>query len=153
MTNILKITGGVIAGIVIGLVISAVFRPAFFGGVYNTVAPNLGAGATIGQNGTKIGDFIYGTCYLAADFSISATSTGMVDCVSSSFRSGDTVIIGGFATSSTSLTRQFSILGTGNASSTNGYAPVRVTNWTGAAVIPTSLGGFGSSTPFLIIRP
>lgn len=169
MTNLQKGIAFVIAGAVIGFVASAMmggsvkfgeykqvadyFYQGLYAGTSNQFSVDSSGKMTVGTSGTKIGTLIYGTCYLKADFSIAATSTAMVDCVSSSFASGDTVIIGGFATSSTALTRQFDIKGTGSASTTAGYAPVRVLNWTGAAVTPASLSGFGSSTPFVIIRP
>lgn len=163
MTSFLKYVGAAVLGAVIGVLLAG-SGSHLLGGVYNQVAqtfPGLCVGSnctvtanklTVGNSGTAIGNIIYGTCYLKADFSISATSTAMVDCVSTSFKSGDTVLISGLATTSTALTRQFTAQSIGSASSTNGYAPVRLTNWSGAAVTPASLNGFGSSTPFVIIR-
>lgn len=112
-------------------------------------------GLSIGEArvGTGYKAVISGTCYLLANASIAASSSQMADCVSSSFKSGDKVIFGGLATSTTEMAKQIDILGTGSASSTNGYAPVKIFNWSGTALVPASKNGLGSSTPFTILRP
>lgn len=107
---------------------------------------------TVGTSGTPMGNIIYGTCTLKFDGTLLASSTTMVDCASSSFAVGDTVDILGLATSSVAASRTITINGTGSASTTAGFAPVRVTVLTGTTLTPGG-AGLGSSTPFMIMRP
>ncbi len=108
--------------------------------------------ATTGNGCVAVTKIIPTTCTILADASIAATSTGMADCQSSSIAVGDFVVFGGYGTSSVALTRQFDIQSTGAASTTAGFLPLRITNLTGASVVPSSLVGFGSSTPIIIYK-
>lgn len=153
MINKIKEWSGLVA--LIAIVLFLVFgqhnsRP--LGGTTNYDAVQTSK-ITVGSGGSGIGTIINGTCTLLADFSIASGTPAMVDCQSSSFVAGDYVIIGGYATSSVAITRWFTLQATGIASTTNGYAPVRVFNGTATAVVPSSVSGFGSSTPFTIFRP
>lgn len=122
-----------------------------FGGTTNYDALQTSK-LTVGTSGTGWGTILAGTCTLLNQASYTASTTVMVDCQSSSFAVGDSVIITGLATSSTDLTRQFAVLGTGSASTTAGFAPVRIENLSGGTVTPAGTG-FGSSTPFFLFRP
>lgn len=89
-----------------------------------------------------------GTCSLVADTSIAATSTGTATCATTGSQVGDQIFIS-LATTSTALSRQYSIIGTvaGSNSST-----VRLLNLTGTAAVPSATNSFGSSTQYQILR-
>lgn len=119
---------------------------------------------TVGSNGTAISEILKGTCVLTnygtpgqgIDANHAATSTVLYQCAATSggtaitgVASGDLTIVQ-FATSTPGLLNGFAIVGS-TASTTNGYINVLVTNLTGQAKIPSTLG-VGSSTSYIIMR-
>lgn len=89
-----------------------------------------------------------GTCSLIApSFTVAASTTVSMDCAITGVVSGD-IVFAQFATSTTAG-NGWAIDGA-SASTTSGFATLRVTNWTGASsVIPASLA---SSTKYFISK-
>lgn len=117
-----------------------------FGGITNydevdATAIRIGAGCGSGGSscaGTRLGGVYAGSCSLIANtFTVTASTTKAMDCAIAGLVSGDGVEIM-FATSTAAGTG-WSVVGA-SASSTSGFATIRVANNTGAdAVIPASI--------------
>lgn len=129
------------------------------GGVTNydsvTIAPTTYTeGLKIGTSTpTLVNNLIKGTCnLLGMDTSQAATSTASYDCAVTGVVPGDTVIATlGTTTQNTIQGSAIWSLQSAKASTTAGYVTFRVTNLTGAAVVPSTTS-IGSSTQYLILR-
>lgn len=121
---------------------------------YDTVeATGLAIGSGCADSNSACTGALYtqtysGTCTLVSDSSIAATSTGSGTCAISGLLAGDKVYIG-IATTSVEMTRN--IVPIGVIAGANS-ATIRLLNLTGAAIVPSSINGFGSSTPYTVWR-
>ena len=114
---------------------------------------------TVGASGTAVSQVIKGSCALTGmDVSQTATTTSPYDCAVTGVVAGD-IVIAQFATSSVAVNQSFSgdnntgwIIHSVVASTTSGYITVRVANWTGGSVAPSSVTRMGSSTQYIILR-
>lgn len=108
---------------------------------------------TIGNSGTAIGNFLFGTCnLLGADMTQAASSTKSYDCAVTGATSASIV----FAQLSTTtgefaLGNQLWDIVSAKGSTTADFITVRLFNGTNASTIP-SAANVGSSTNYLIIR-
>lgn len=141
----------IVAVIALIIAIIGVFTPSaakLLGGVTNYDEIDATA-IKIGSSGSRIGPIISGTCSLvASNYSVTASTTVPMDCAITGLLTTDTNI---FVTFATSTVQSGGWIVTGeSASSTAGYATIRVYNATGAtAIIPASIA---SSTPYLVVR-
>lgn len=122
------------------------------GSTIETVKVAFGGGIQVSDRGTAGTTYTLiksGTCTLLGDNSIAATSTGNVDCAVTGARSGDLVRLN--LAASTSIASQFVVKAV-QASSTANYITAQLVNLTGAARVPSSVVGFGSSTQYQIFR-
>lgn len=106
---------------------------------------NNSSGSSGCQKFTK---FLSGTCNLTADTSITATTTGTATCATTGSVAGDQVFVE-LATTTTKMAAQYMVVGTvaGTDSTT-----VRLLNLTGVTAVPAATNGFGSTTPYWIVR-
>ncbi len=120
-----------------------------------TGTSTFSAGITIGSSGSALQQFISGSCTLGTqgpssiDASHAASTTKVYDCPITGVRPGDT-IFASLATSTVAGNAGWAVA-FAKASSTAGYAEIGITNWTGAAVVP-STQSVGSSTKVIIVR-
>lgn len=89
------------------------------------------------------------TCALIVNTTIAATSTKNYDCAVTGVTPNDIVLAGTIASSTPAQGSVF-VVGA-SASSTAGFITFTVVNLTGAVYNPATTG-FGSSTPYLIIK-
>lgn len=139
--------------IVVGLAFGF-HSPAPLGNRVETTLNEFGKGlqltdANLGTRGTILKMIKTGTCTLITYGTISATSTGSVDCAITGVRPGDLVDLN--LAASTTLASQYAVKSS-QASSTAGYATAQLINLTGAAANPAATNGFGSSTVYKIWR-
>lgn len=124
-----------------------------FGGVTNydeVDAAGMRIGTGCNQSGSpscvasRIGGVYAGTCILIApNYTVAATTTVSMDCAVAGLVTGD-IVESQFATSTTAGNGW--VVTGASASSTSGFATLRVTNFTGASnVIPASIA---STTQF-----
>lgn len=149
-------------GVLIAIVIAvgAYFYPSAaqiasnFGGVTNYDEVDATALKIGGSSGSRVGPIIAGTCALTGmDASASATTTSNYDCAVTGVVSGDTVFAQ-LATTTSSVPNSivsFAAL-SAKASTTAGFITVRVANFSGTAVVPSTLQ-IGSSTNYLVLHP
>lgn len=90
-----------------------------------------------------------GTCFLLADFSITATTTRNVDCAITDAVAGDRIQL--TLAASTTLASQY-IVKSSQASSTSGFATAQLVNLTGGNAVPSATNGFGSTTEYRLFR-
>lgn len=161
MNNILKGIGLFIVGTVVGGLLAVSFFGAksaepttdqTFGGVYSIIEKYFADGISVGQSSytpANITLIKMGTCTLLANSSITATSTGSVDCAVTGARSGDIVVMQ--LAASTTLASQYVIKST-KASTTADYITAQLINLTGTTATPSATNGFGSSTAYQLYR-
>ncbi|HEY1747831.1 MAG TPA: hypothetical protein VGG11_13850 [Xanthobacteraceae bacterium] len=151
-----KIIGAIVAVLavaVVGFFVVRAVSPAYGGvnayqaGMYQYGNGTNGGGLTVGS-GSPIYQVLKGTAALImSSYTVAATSTVAADIAVSGIQPGD-LVFGMFATS-TALYGGWEVV-SASASSTPGYATLRIVNDTGAsAVIPASVA---SSTQYIIIR-
>lgn len=127
--------------------------------VFGAVTPTTTLAATVradggirvGSSGTTVSKVIVATCDLLANNSISATSTGAADCAVTGVVAGDRIVGVVLATTTVVTNLGVQVVGA-NASSTAGFVTFKLANWTGAAVVPSAISKFGSSTQVFIER-
>lgn len=145
----------------IGIVLAIVALAVSIGGYFHVAVPSFGGvtnydelDATAlkigGANGSRIGPVITSTCSLIApSFTVTASSTAVMDCAVTGVVTGDGVFAQ-FATTSAAFGGGWSIAGA-SASTTSGFITLLVANGTGAtAVIPASVA---STTKYIILHP
>lgn len=103
-----------------------------------------------GTNGSRVGPIISTTCTLLANFSIAATTTRNVPCAVTGVVSGDAVTIE--LSTTTPSWGAFVVVGA-QASTTSGQIDVTIANYSGAAIVPTSIQYFGSTTNVTVLHP
>lgn len=151
----LKDNAGVIATVALIIAIVGVFTPAgqslikSFGGVTNYDEVDATAIKIGGTNGSRLGPIMSGTCNLTSDSSITATTTGTATCTITGLVAGDYCGVE-IATTSVALSRAFVNMGAVASADT---CTVRLFNMTGGNLVPSSLNGFGSSTPYWAAHP
>jgi hypothetical protein len=154
--TIVSVVASVILSTIVALIIVSNYTPMSFAGFTRQSSLNLipvesTDGFSIGTttNASLITYMGGGTCSLVSDASIAATSTGSGTCATTGSQVGDIVIIGPFATTTTKIAAQYSIIGALAGSNTSS---VRLLNLTGTAAVPSATNGLGSSTPYRIYR-
>lgn len=119
-----------------------------FQGTTNLDRLDLSEGFTLGSGATTLTNLKSGTCTLVSDSSIAATSTGTGTCAITGVAAGDEVFIS-LATTTTNMNSQYAVVGT---VATTDSVTVRLLNLTGAAAVPGSVSGLGSSTQYWVSR-
>lgn len=148
MTNSkIGIVAILIAVIALGVAVFKDGSPQFSGLSFAQVR-SFPDGLKVGRSGDELKLVLAGTCSLVSDSSIAATSTGTGTCAISGLQAGDIVDFR-IATTSTAQSRNFIPIGViaGTDSAT-----VRLFNLTGGALVPSSISGFGSSSPYKVFR-
>lgn len=146
-----------IIAVVSSVLVYKLYQVRSFGSVGTRFPNGLAVGSTatvtqnkltVGNSGTAIGQLIHGTCDLVSTASIAATSTGAVTCAIPGLLASDKVFVS-LATTSVAQSRDLLLVGTFAASES---ATVRILNLTGAAIVPGSVPGYGSSTSYVVLR-
>lgn len=151
--NILtSVVTSIVSIVVIATVVLFMSDSKSLGSTIETVRVKFGGGIQVSAPLTEGSIYTLiksGTCTLLANTSITATSTGNVDCAITGIKSGDLVFMR--LAASTTLASQY-VMKSAQASTTNGYATVQLINLTGATAVPAATNGFGSSTAYQIYR-
>lgn len=152
MTFNVKVLIGVVVVIVIAIGAYKVFSVPSYGGVTNYDEVDATAIKIGGSNGTRIGPIIAGTsAFVGMNASQAASSTVTYDFPVTGVVSGDYVQVTLATTSQNSSVLNWSIRGC-VASSTSGFVTCGITNFSGAAAVPSATQ-VGSSTNYLVIHP
>jgi hypothetical protein len=124
------------------------FGSGIYAGSSQQLAVSSAGALTLGASGTSIAQLQKGTgSLIMSSYTVAPTSTVAADIAISGIQPGD-LVFATFATSS-AVFGGWEVV-SASASSTAGYATLRIVNDTGAsAVIPASIA---SSTPYLIVR-
>ena len=147
MTTI-KTIGLVVLGVIVSVLFSVTMNEGEdLQGVYNQVQKYFDDGIKVGSNGSTNGEMIAGSCSIAVNRSVSATSTATVDCAVTGVTSGDIVLVQASTTAETGA--PFVISGAKASTTATGYITLSVSNMTGAtANVPTNIA---SGTSYWVV--